>query len=383
MKHVHVRRLFILPLILLMVLTTCCIFDDENKGKGKAENIGDSDNGIIVITTSVWGESGNTAVYNLETKTFTDNVLPIYQDNFAKTDGKYLYILERSGSDAISKYDPSLISEGSHIFQYSVGELTNPHDIIFSDSKAYLLLYGSDKIWVVNPDAVDEKSFKTGEIDISQWADADGSPEAHIGFMYGGMVYVILQMYDLTSFSAGTPVLLKIDPVTDTIIDMVDKKDGIQGVNLIIKNISMGSLLNNTMYLAGTTYGISDEGVIKVDLDDPVDSQRKILSEAALGGIVAGVELFTNDLGCVIVYDENYNMIPRYFDPVTGSLGSKLPVPDAGGGIIMVGSYLYVGATEYSNPGMYIVDPEKNETVGEMYPTELQPSSIVFIGDGI
>ena len=379
----HVRRQFILTLILLMVLTAGCIFDDDDKDKGKAENIVDSDNGIIVISTSVWGESGNTAVYNLETKTFTDNVLPISQDNLAKTDGKYLYILERSGSDAISKYDPSSISEGSHIFQYSVGELANPHDIIFSDSKAYLLLYGSDTIWVVNPGAVDETSFKIGEIDISKWADADGSPEAHIGFMYDGMVYVILQMYDLTSYTAGTPVLLKIDPATDTIIDMDDTKNGIQGVNLIIKNIFMGSLLDNTLYLAGTTYGVSNEGIMKVDLDDPVHSQKKILSEAALGGIIAGVVVFTNDLGCIIVYDENYNMIPFYIDPLTGTPGSKLPVPDAGGGIVMVGNYLYVGATEYSNPGMYIVDPVKNETVGEMFPTELQPSSIVFIGDGI
>ena len=122
---------------------------------------------------------------------------------------------------------------------------------------------------------------------------------------------------------------------------------------------------------------------MKVDLDDPVHSQKKILSEAALGGFIAGMVVFTNDLGCIIVYDENYTMIPFYIDPLTGTPGSKLPVPDAGGGIVMVGSYLYVGTTEYSNPGMYIVDPVKNETVGEMFPTELQPSSIVFIGDGI
>lgn len=384
MKLAGIKKLFLLMLIPLMALAAGCIFDDDNdKNKGGGSNIGNSVYGVIVMTTSIWGESGNTAIYEIETKTFTDNVLPISQDNVAKTDRDYLYILERYGSDAISKYDPSSISAGSHIYQYSLGVGANPHDIVFIDSKAYLLLYGSDKIWVVDPNAADEASFKLNEIDISQWADGDGSPEAHIGFIYDGMVYVVLQMYDLTTYSAGTSILIKINPATDTIVDMDKETDGIQGVNLIVKNINAGSLLYNTLYLGGTTYGVSDEGVMKIDLDNPADSQRKIISEAEAGGFVAGVEVFNIDLACIYIYDENFNKVPRLFDPATGSLGNNLPVPDAGGGIVMVGNYLYVGVSEFGNPGMYIVDPEKNELVGDMFPTELQPSSIVFVGEDI
>ncbi|MFC1538799.1 hypothetical protein ACFL6H_05190 [Candidatus Latescibacterota bacterium] len=337
--------------------------------------------GKIFITTSVWGEVGNIALIDFDSGTFTDNILPISQDNIAKTDGNYLYILERSGADAISKYDPSNISAGSHIFQFSTGEDSNPQDIVFSGSKAYLLLYKSNTIWIVDPEAADEASFKMGEIDISQWADEDGFPEAHIGFSYNGIVYVVLQQYDFNSNTAGVPVLLKIDPTTDTIVDMDSETDGIQGVDLIVKNIFSGSLYENLLYLAGSTYGVSDEGVMVIDLDDPEYSQTKIISETVAGGNVAGVTVFENGTGCISVYDESYNMIPRYFDPVTGTLGSKLPVPDAGGGIVLAGDYLYVGAKEYGNPGMYIVDTLSNETVGEMFPTELQPSSIVYIGN--
>jgi len=375
-----IKKLIMLVLVSLMVITAGCIFDNDDNDSSK-DGDGNTDfsvNGLIVMTTSVWGESGNTAIYDIETKTFIDNVLPISHDNVAKTDGDYLYILERYGSDAISKYDPSLISEGSHIYQYSLGEGANPHDIVFFDSKAYLLLYGSDRIWVVDPNAADKTSFKLGEIDISQWADADGSPEAHMGFVYNGMVYVVLQMYDLTTYSAGTPVLIIIDPATDTVMDMDRNTDGIQGVDLIVKNVDMGSVLNNILYLGGTTYGVSDEGVMKVDLNDPVNTQRKIISEAEAGGYVAGVEVFNINLACIYMYDENYNRVPRLFDPVTGSLGNILPAPDAGGGMVLVGNYLYVGVSEFSNPGMYVVDPAKNELVGDMFPTELQPSSIVF-----
>ncbi len=381
MKHVCLKKLINLILISLIIIVAGCIFDNDDDNNDKRGDVtpGEQVNGIIVITTSVWGESGNTAVYNINTKTFKDNVLPISHDNIAKTDGDYLYILERYGSDAISKYDTSLISKGNHIFQYSLGEGANPHDIVFFESKAYLLLDGSDKIWIVDPNATDESSFKLDEIDVSQWADADGSPEAHIGFVYDRMVYIVLQRYDLKTYSAGTPVLIIIDPATDKIMDMGDKTDGIQGVDLIVKNIDKGSLLDNILYLGGSTYGLSDEGIMTVDLNDPVNSQRKIISEAEAVGYIAGVEVFNTSLACIYVYNENFNKIPRFFDPLTGSLGNNLHVPDAGGGMVMVGNYLYVGVSEFSNPGMYVLDPAKNELVGKMFPTELQPSSMVFI----
>jgi hypothetical protein len=382
MKFATVNKLISLALILTVTMAAGCIFDDDKKqNDDDSGTLGESSGGKIFITTAVWGESGNTASYNIETETFTDNILPVSQDNSAKTDGDYLYILERSGADAVSKYDPSDLSSGSHIFQFSTGESSNPHDIVFSGSKAYILLYGSTKIWVVDPSATDEASFKTGEIDISHWSDGDGFPEAHIGFSYDGMVYVVLQRYDLTSFTAGTPVLLKIDPSTDTIVDMDGEIDGIQGIDLIVKNISSGSLYENTLYLAGSTYGMSDEGVLRVDLDDPSSSQTKLITESAAGGNMAGVAVFENGTGCISVYDENYNMVPRYFDIATGSLGSKLPVSNSGGGIVMAGSYLYVCSTEYGNPGMYIVDTSSNETVGDMFPTELPPSSVVYINN--
>ena len=133
--------------------------------------IGSAFAGTIVMTLSDYS-TGNTAVYDIDSKTFTDNVLPHFQDARAKTDGTYLYILEGYGADAVSKYETSDISGGKEIYQYSTGAGSNPQDMVFAGSKAYILLYGSDKIWVVNPDADDKESFKLGEIDISQFVKA-------------------------------------------------------------------------------------------------------------------------------------------------------------------------------------------------------------------
>lgn len=337
--------------------------------------------GTIVMTLTDYA-TGNTAVYDTGNGTFSDNVLPHHHDAYAKTDGDYLYIIEAMGADNIIKYDPSEISEGKEIYQYSVGENANPHDIVFVGSKAYVILYGSDKIWIVNPNAADEASFKTGEIDISAWADTDGSPDAHLAFVYDGMVYVVLQMYDLTSWTYGTPVLIKIDPATDTIVDMDSTTEGIQGVELIIKNPQKGTLLGSALYLGGTTYGTSDEGVMVVDLNDPAGSQVKLISEETAGGNVGGVNVFSEDYGIVYVFDANWNVIPYSFNPQDGALGEALPVPDAGGGVVMVNDSLYVGSRDYSGPGMYIVDPVSNTVVGERFPTELPPYAIVYVESG-
>ncbi len=371
------NKFCIILLIPAIVITSAISCSDKNP-TNPSNNASTASAGKIVMTTTDYA-TGNTAFYDIESGTFSDNILPHHQDALVKTDGNFLYIIEGFGADAISKYDSENITAGNEIYQYSVGANSNPRDIVFLDSKAYIILYNSDKILVVNPDASDEESFKIGEIDISQWADEDGSPEPQLIFIYNGMVYVVLQRYNMNTFAAGTSVLIKIDPAADTLADMDGETDGIQGVNLIVKNINMGSLLGSKLYLGGTTYGASEEGVMTIDLDDPINSQIKIISESSIGGNVAGVQVFNDGLGLVFVYDANWSTIPRIFDSATGTLGNTLPVPDAGGGVAMVDGYLYVGSREYGNPGMYIVNSENNTVTGDMHPTELPPYSIIYI----
>ncbi|MBT4483274.1 MAG: hypothetical protein HOC71_06315, partial [Candidatus Latescibacteria bacterium] len=185
-------------------------------------SINPASGGQIVITTSDYS-SGNTASYNIETGTMTNELLPHHQDTNVKTDGTFLYILEGYGKNSIIKVDPSPISVNNVIYNYSLsgdGSETNPQNMVFLDSKAYILLGDSDKIWVVNQNAANEASFKIGEIDISQWSDSDGSPDAALGFVYDGMVYVVLQGV-IKSWPSiyETARIIKIDPSTDTRVE--------------------------------------------------------------------------------------------------------------------------------------------------------------------
>lgn len=335
--------------------------------------------GQIVITTSDYS-TGNTALYDPDSGAFSDNVLPHFHDAVPKTDGTSLYLLEAFGADNIIKYDPAVIAPGKEIYQYSVGVHANPHDIVFLESKAYVLRYSTDAIWVVNQNAPSEDLFKIDEIDLSAWADSDGSPEPHRGFVYGGMVYVLLQMYDLTAFAPDISRLIAIDPANDTIVDMDPEQDGVQGIDLIIRNVTELALLDDTLFLAGTSYGAYDEGVVTLDMDDPQHTQKKVISEKELGGLCAGVDVFNHGFGIVYTYDEYFNTIPFVFDPDTGTLGRKLPVPDANGGVLMGENYLFVGSGYYENPGIIIVDPYDNVVV-ETIPVELPPYAMVLVGE--
>ncbi len=340
--------------------------------------------GKIILTTSDY-ISGNTAVYDIVSGKLSDNILGHYQDAYARTHGKDIYIIEGGDNSSIMKLNPN--APGKPLWQYSVGAGSNPHDLVFVPMDAYLkgyvIRYNKPSLWTVNLDAAKSADFKIGEIDISAWNDDDGSPEAHMGFYYNGFVWVVLQRYNMSNFTAGTAVLLKIDPTTDAIVDLDPTTPGVQGVNLILKNPVGGALAGGTLYLAGTTYGASDEGVWSVDLSDPANGQNVVFSEKTLGASVAGLYAANSTYGVVTVYDDSWNAVPKPFNPATGEFLAPLPVPDAGGGMLLVNGTLYIGSRDAAMPALYAVDPQANTVIDGPFPTSLPPLTIAYAGDPV
>jgi hypothetical protein len=338
--------------------------------------------GKVVLTTSDY-VSGNTAAYDIETGSFADNILGHYQDAYVRTYGRRVFIIESGDNSNIIRLDMDTLK--TPVYQYSVGAGSNPHDLVFAPTAAYLkgyvLRYSKPSIWVVNLDAAKAGDFKLGEIDISAWKDADGSPEAHLGCCWNGYVYVVLQRYDLNAFSSGTAVLIKINPATDTLVDMDPITPGVQGVNLIRKNPVAGSLVGGTLYLAGTTYGASDEGVWSVDLRNPANGQKVVVTEKTLGASVAGLYVPFPEYAVVSTYNAAYEMIPRPMNFSTGEFLSPLPAPDAGGGMVLVDGFLYIGSRNRENPGLYIVRPCDEKAAAGFHPTSLPPLTIAYAGE--
>lgn len=126
-------------------------------------------------------------------------------DIVVRSGGDHFFVIKRFGSDLIERYEAKTSSTPT--WTYSTQDATdgsndsNPSDLIIaSPTKAYLLRYGSAKLWVVNPSATSEDSFKIGEIDLSAY-DSDGVPDMTTGLIKDGKLYVLmqrLQFFDAT-----------------------------------------------------------------------------------------------------------------------------------------------------------------------------------------
>ena len=124
----------------------------------------------------------------------------IHSDAVARVAGGLVYVVNRIFADNIQILDPS--RDFVTMVQCSTGNGSNPHDIVIAgDTKAYVTLYDTGEILVVNPaPAADCSDFERGRIDVSPFADADGNPEADQMAIVSGELYVLLQRLDRNNF---------------------------------------------------------------------------------------------------------------------------------------------------------------------------------------
>ena len=96
-----------------------------------------------------------------------------------------------------------------------------------------------------------------------------------------------------------------------------------------------------------------------------------------------GVTVYNDEYGFVSTMTEDwYAGAPRIFNPLDGTLGAELPVPDSGGGIAINDGKMYIGVRDISDPGLYIVDIA-TMTLYDKKPTSLQPYSIIYFENDI
>ena len=109
-----------------------------------------------------------------------------------------VYVVNRLDADSIQIIDPQLGFITPTNGELSVGNGTNPQDIVFvSANKAYVSRLASAQLVIINPTT----SGALGELDLSSLVtpnDGDGSPEPAYMLMRNGLVYVALQHIDFT-----------------------------------------------------------------------------------------------------------------------------------------------------------------------------------------
>jgi len=367
------------------------------------EPVTGSATGQYAFVAAAAGGAGQTERYSLADNTQIGTYPATMTDLRVATDGTHVYEIGRFGLNTITKYD--INDTAAPVYQFSVnGEemQANPYDIIFvSETKAYVIRYGSTAVWIVDPsvDAMSEADFKTGELDLSVY-DTGGAPKASGAVLVGDRLFILMERLDSAFAPSSVGYVAVFDTTTDEQINTGQGTDGLPGIALSTLNPSNIQYLaeSDEIYVTGrgnifgspsvtgdpyqggietidpTTYAIE----MLVD-DGTQDDNNDFFSSALVVSPSVGY-LITNSGFDPTTFASIDTL--RSFNPTTGVLD---PTPIAGLADTSVANLhlapdglVWVGIPGDA-PGFTIIDPSTNMVVGEFLATTLAPLDVVFV----
>jgi hypothetical protein len=372
-------------LIAALVLSSCS--SNDNGGF-----VSDDAAVAIIATVAADFSSGAHAVVSEDfagnRSTFND-LLPTGSDITIAAFGENFYRIERAfAGNNITKFAAS--APQTPIWQYSTEDggpvSSDPHDMIFvSETKAYILRYGSNIAWIVNPSAATEAEFKTGELDLAAY-DADGIPEMDSGLIVGDRLYITLQRLD--NFAVTQDAYIAVfDVNTDQEVDTGTSGGALKGVPLQIRNPTniVYEPISKTIYVQGSgsffpveyTGGIEKIDVLSLNatlvLDDGTDMDHPYGLITELAVVSEDVLYFVGYAGFTdnTLYKMDLNTMVVTPTSVASFISSQIAYLTVDGS-----GQLWV--SDSANATVRIIDPV-TETEVDALSTNLNPDKIVFV----
>lgn len=326
---------------------------------------------VFVVTTDF--QTGSYATFPVaDPGAVRTNLGRIHSDAVALHHDGLVYVLNRRGGDSIQALDPQ--AGYATLWECSVGNGTNPHDLIFAaPDKAYVTLYEERELLIVDPTVGPScDGFVRGSIDLGPLTDVDGVPEMDTGAIVDGKLYVTLQRLDRFAFfqPGDFSAIAVVDVASDRLIDVEPSTDALDGIVLQGKNPftggqglkfdTGGNIVLNTV---GSFGDLTDGGIERVD-PRAMRSLGFVMTEGELGGNLTDFVLVDDTTGYAVVTDLRfYNYLVR-FDPSARRVVETLIASDE-----------------------YLVDLELEPTRGELYLTDRtlnDPGIRIFrTGDGV
>lgn len=371
-------------------------------------NVGDElDTPSLAVVQTLAADYSSSQVAYLDTATQT------VEDGFyAKTQSDYtinvyeneLFHIGRFFIDTISKYNTE--DANTEIWSYSTQDdldstSRNPYTLVsLSPEKAYLIRYGSDKIWIVNPQADNFESFKIGELDLSSYIPDNntlGTPSPSAAVINDGKLFVAMQRLDDAYAASNTVYLAVFDTTTDTEIETnADATDNVMGIPILGLNPlehSVRAFEDNVYITTRDSYAAisPDLSMIeKVDTNDfslstvltatdITDNTTQFIQSAVVVSADKGY-FFANET-FFGPYREESTLYQ--FNPSTGEINSEaaydLESSNIGFIDVDTAGFLWISVREDAAPGVEIIDTDTNLPYIERLATQLNPSVIRFL----
>ena len=379
--------------LLPVAISGCDLLDDEVLNSGFIPDVR-----AVVATAAGDYSSGAISVISGDNNRIATNGLLAGSSNIkVETYGANAYVFNR-GSGSITKVDASYPDDV--IWEYSTNDspvdtTSNPSSLVFvNETKAYLLRYGSGVAWIVNPSATTENEFKTGELDLSNLADADGIPEMYTGISAGDRAYITLQRLDRDTpywDANNTAYVAVVDINTDQLVDTDLATAGLQAVSLTIRNPNADIqyiAAENAIYVQGVgSYGGDasiNGGIERIDITDYSTSMVIDASDDVTYPFadVSGMSLVSSTLGYFIAYAGWGDNTLYRFNPQdaanTFAVTSVSNVISTSVAFVAADSGGNVWVGNSTDASVYIIDAA-TDSLSDTVSTQLNPISIGFV----
>jgi hypothetical protein len=309
--------------------------------------------------------------------------------------------------DTVTKYNASNITDrDTAIWSYSTQDSQdstsrNPYALVsLSENKAYLLRYGSSKVWIVNPQASSSEDFKTGELDLTSYIPSDNSkdtPSPSSAIINDGKLYIAMQRTS-DAWVSGVAYVAVFDTTTDVEIETnSNTEDNVKGIPLTGVNPLEHSLVASDDKVFVTTrngYSSVDLSLSRIEEIDTGDySIRQILNAGDIAdntasfikaSVVVSPEkgyFYTSQA----IFTPNYHEVGSIyeFNPTTGVVVTANIADTGTENISFIGldaaNFLWVSIADPSNPGVDVIDTTTNTKRINRLATTLNPGTIRFI----
>ena len=321
-----------------------------------------------------------------------------------KTD---VYHIGRFFIDTIEKYSAASTDErDTQLWSFSTQDAQdsisrNPYTLVsLSESKAYLLRYGSSKVWIVNPQATNIDDFKVGELDLSSYVAQNNSnetPNPAAAVINDNKLYIVMQRLS-DAWKPNTTYVAVFDTETDEEIETNANDDDtvkgipLQGLNPLEHSITSG---NDKIYITTRSdYGNTDISLSRIEEITPSDySVRQVLNASNItdntNSFIKSSVILSDEIGYFYVSQSVY--VPSYhevsalyqFNPSTGEITNSNVANTGTERINFIdvdaANFLWVSVETPSAPGIDIINTTTNEQVNSRLPTDLNPNVIRFI----
>jgi len=332
--------------------------------------ISKDDNGDRIVINDLWAQPGGDV-----------NVAAFGTD---------FYRIERLYSgNSIAKFSGG--EAQTPVWQYSADDAgsavsSNPYDMIFvSETKAYVLRYGTGIVWIVNPSATSEAEFKTGELDLSAY-DGDGVPEMAGGVIANGKLYITMQRWDNFSITQNAYVAI-FDINTDQEIDANIAGDSLKGIPLQTRNPAniIYEPVSNSIFVQGSGSFFPEEftgGIEKIDLADLTTSVILDDGDAVTHpyGLITELAVVSDSVIYFVGYAGWTDNTLYKLDLNTAEITATGVVSLISGQIssLSVDAEGLLWVSDSANATVRIIDPETDTEVDALY-TSLNPDKVVFV----